>query len=353
MLEAWATTGHRIRRCRSHVLLSVKCLFTSFALAISVAAIAQPHPEMDAVVDSYVERMKTNEVGLRELEDIWLNVRRGHGEERLFWHYHQASGKVKYRILLAGRSHIPILEAASLGGHAELRAAVASLLGNGSEPEPFKTARRRILMRLLDDPAPMVKERALWQLRFIRRPATFDPRPKMVSLLKDRDRWVRVAAAVALDYRHDSRGVPLLVHEFVDEDINHSQEWRPLLNEATGVLLKFSYRAMPLLLERLKSREARIRGRAMRVLGWSRPKKLMELALPYTKDMDPWVRAEAYAAVGADRRAESIPILLVGLKDPDARVRGRVESTFRSPGWPYPAEDWKEGMEALKKAGRG
>jgi len=309
----------------------------------------QSQPEMDAVVDSLVKRLDTDG-SQRTIDHVKWQVIKGHGEKRLFWNFQRAHGNLKFRILLAGQGYMPMMEAGSRSAEPELRAAVPILMGNGAETEAFETARRAILMRFLTDSSPLVKERALWQLRFIPRPKSFNPISRIRPLLRDSDVWVRVQAAVAFADWSNSGGVPVLVSEIVDRELKHSQDRITLRSEADNVLRRFAKASTPLVITRLTSQDPHVRGRALRMLNLLRPTNLMELAAPLARDRSEWVRGEAYGAIGAQRRNVSIPLLVAGFQDSSENVRQRVEDTLRNGGWPSFSKYWLEGCEALKKA---
>ena len=142
---------------------------------------------------------------------------------------------------------------------------------------------------------------------------------ELIRALRDRDSSVRFAAAFALGYLGDARGVePLIaVLKEEDEDVRCSAAWAlGELGDARGV---------EPLIAALKDKDEPMRIRAAEALGKLGDARAVEPLIAALKDEDKWVRITAAQAVGelGDARAVGPLERLLGDEDEDVREAAR------------------------------
>jgi HEAT repeat protein len=325
----------------------------------TIAVAHRSDPDVDSFVDSCVAKLKAN-WSLRESDTLGYAIAKAHGEARVFWHYQRADGKTRFRLLLLAPSYLPMIEASSREKDPELRWASAFLLGNEAEAGERERVRLKILERLLDDPSPRVRLKALLQLDNLPvDPAREFRVPINLRKLDDSDQYVRIQSGKELiNHWGDWRGLRPMIRDLIANplppakmDMEHVDQW-DVLSGANSAIIAFGTRAVPLIVPCLSSPKPGTKIAALGILNVIRPLSLVEIARPLVSDAEPHVRIAAFQAIASQRRPEAIPILINGLGDRDANVVSDVEFFLREGdvNQSYVEKYWKEGCRALKKA---
>ncbi len=137
----------------------------------------------------------------------------------------------------------------------------------------------------------------------------------LIRLLKDKDEWVRSHAVFALG----RLGVKHMGPRFyVMLERDESIEVKGRAAEALG---RFDYRrALPLLLDALQSRDARLKIGALEGLSWMKGDKPRKAVLSFSRDEDPLVRMKVATALGRMSKDSVKSTLLQLLNDSNSNV---------------------------------
>ena len=137
----------------------------------------------------------------------------------------------------------------------------------------------------------------------------------LIRLLKDKDEWVRSHAVFALGRLGVNHMGPRF---YVMLERDESIEVKGRAAEALG---RFDYRrALPLLLEALRSRDARLKIGALEGLSWMSGDKPRSAVLSFSRHEDPLIRMKVATALGRMRKDSVKSTLLQLLKDSESNV---------------------------------
>jgi len=148
--------------------------------------------------------------------------------------------------------------------------------------------------------------------------------PALLSVLKDEDATVRLAAVESLGNLSDPRAVDALVQALKSDT---DARVREAAAEALGDI--DSPRAVPGLIAALGSEKvSAVRAKIAGALGEIKDKRAVEALGAVVRDPDAEVRREAVSALGELESAAAVPMLIPALKDADIETRKQAASAL-------------------------
>ena len=258
--------------------------------------------------------------------------------------YEQSDGFMRSRILYAAHTppgrRSPLLDLAVKEKSGELRR-MGSLYILAVGEEANVSWKRELVQPLMHDPSPRVRL-ALAENVF----RSYGVTDLEARFLSDHDAEVRRAAAMVLGASQDPRALPGLLEAFKREAIESRNE-RPI-SQLEITLSRYEDRAVPRIEPLLRSRWARLRSAALRVLTWANAPRLLEYGRRSYRDKDADVRQHAVEAMAWTMDRTAIPLLIKALADYSPKVRAMAAERLEYGRHPHSGSIWPEGKAALR-----